>query len=145
MSRLLDATSAQMQEVIQPFRVIIHRCQRFYFHTGQKTFRAVPPMPGDFQQTVASRARLARSLFQQQESLQQQPQQEAWQQDQRQLLEAELFSSPSDRIHRTLWYGPNETRLPVKDLQTMITEELLQPLYVSQVHPCPSPCWHALP
>lgn len=97
-------------------------------------------MPADFQQTLASRARLARNLFQQQ----QQSQQVTWQQDQRQILEAELFASPSDRLHRTLWYGPNEMRLPVKDLHTMITEELLQPLYVSQVDLWPPLCWDTL-
>ena len=55
-----------------------------------------------------------------------------------QQLEAELFASPSDRAHRTLWYGQNEMRLPVKGLHALITEEVLQPLYVFQVgwDPC---------
>ncbi len=54
--------------------------------------------------------------------------------EEQQQLEAELFASPSDRVHRMLWYGSNEIELPVKSLQVLITEELLQPLYVFQVH-----------
>ncbi|KAK9841669.1 hypothetical protein WJX74_009842 [Apatococcus lobatus] len=139
MSRLSSSGGSSVQgsgpllpeEVIQPFRLIIHRCQRLYFHTGENTFKAVPFMPADFQQTLATKARLARSLFQQQ-AAQQQAQQASLHRDQQQLWEAELFASPSDRTYRTLWYGPNEMQLPVKDLHTLITEELLQPLYVSQ-------------
>ena len=93
-------------------------------------------MPVDFQQTLTTKARLAHSLLEQEQSSQQQPQEQvALQRDQQQLLEADLFASPSDRTHRILWYGPNEMRLPVKDLHTLITDELLQPLYVLQVDP----------
>ncbi len=57
------------QEVIQPFRVIIHRCHRYYFHTGKQTFEAVPSMPADFHHTLAAKSRQARTLFHQSSQL----------------------------------------------------------------------------
>ena len=132
------------QEVIHPFRIIIHRCIRYYFHTGEQTFKPVPCMPADLQQTLAAKIGQARRLYQHSapQPGQQLPGQVDLQLDERQQLEAALFACPSDRMHRSLWYGPNEMQLPVKGLYLMITEELLQPLYVFQVRWLSSMCMY---
>lgn len=100
-------------------RLLEYRCVRYFFVPSVGKYVPVPDVPRRFNEgLMAGAARLAAT--------------KDWR-----ALEAAADWSPADR---SLRYGSNEMRIPVKSVPALIFDEMWHPFYVFQVRCC---CWRA--